>query len=196
VVIIGAGDDPVYSRLLRPYSGIIRYGLSHRARTDVRCDVCDLAIGDGEVDMILSSSVLEHVYDPDRAVSEMYRALKTTGYVYAEIPFLRAYHMIPQDYQRYTISGIRRLFERQGFSTIDVGICSGPFTAMVLFVTDFVRAALSFNRPIQTAGHLALSLALHPIKYLDRLIENAEWAEVCACNFYYLGEKMHVENDA
>jgi SAM-dependent methyltransferase/uncharacterized protein YbaR (Trm112 family) len=189
IVLIGAGDDPVYTRLLQPYRDIIRCGLSHRGKTTLACDVCDLPFVHEQADLIFSSSVLEHVYDVAQAVSEMHRVLRPGGYVYAEIPFLRAYHMIPHDYQRYTISGIEALFRRHGFETLDVGICSGPFTALVLFLTDFARSMLSFSRPIQMAAYTALSLLLHPMKYLDRWVENAEWAEINACNFYYLGMK-------
>jgi hypothetical protein len=32
-------------------------------------------------------------------------------------------------------------------------------------------------------------MALHAIKYLDRLVENSKWAEINACNFCYIGQK-------
>ena len=97
------------------------------------CDICNLPFVNDSADMILSSSVLEHVYDPECAVAEMHRVLKPGGYVYAEVPFMCAYHMKPIDYQRYTISGIERLFARHGFKLLDKGICSGPFTGLALF---------------------------------------------------------------
>ena len=65
---------------------------------DLFCDICDIPLIDNSVDLILSSSVLEHVYNPEQAVQEMYRVLKPYGSVYAEIPFMRSLHMRPVDY--------------------------------------------------------------------------------------------------
>jgi SAM-dependent methyltransferase/uncharacterized protein YbaR (Trm112 family) len=189
VVLIGAGFESVYRRILNPYGDIIRIGLASRGDVDLFCDVCDIPLPAQSLDLILSSSVLEHVYDPERAVREMFRTAKPGGYVYAEIPFMRAFHMIPVDYQRYTISGIEELFKRHGFKLVEKGICSGPFTASVLFFIDFFSGLFSFNKYIKAIVTLILSMALHPIKYLDRLVENAAWAEITACNFYYIGKK-------
>ena len=51
---------------------------------------------------------------------ELFRTIKPDGLVYAEIPFIGAYHMAPHDYQRYTISGIESLFKRHGLSLIHI----------------------------------------------------------------------------
>ena len=190
VVLIGAGFEPVYRHLLRTYKSIIRVGLPTAGTVNAICDVCDLPFVENSLDLIFSSSVLEHVYNPERAIDEMRTALKPGGYVYAEIPFMRAYHMIPVDYQRYTLSGIEELFKRHGFAMLDKGICSGPFTGFVLFLIDFCGSVFSFNKYLRAIIDLALSIVLHPVKYLDRFCENAKWAEISSCNFYYLGVRI------
>lgn len=188
VVLIGAGFEPVFQKATRQFRELIRVGLARRGKVDIAADVCDLPIQDKTLDLIFSSSVLEHVYDPEKAVSEMRRVVKSGGYVYAEIPFMRAFHMMPVDYQRYTISGIEELFKRHGFELIRKGVCSGPCTASVLFFQDFWRAAFSFNKYLTMGFNRVLSLLLHPVKYLDRLVEGRKWTVVNACNFYYLGK--------
>lgn len=190
VVLIGAGFESVYKRILKSYKNIIRMGLAGRGGVSLYSDICDIPLVKDRLDLIVSSSVLEHVYNPEQAVQEMFRVLKPGGYVYAEIPFMRAYHMIPVDYQRYTISGIEELFKRHGFTLISKGICSGPFTASVLFLVDFCAGLFSFNIYIKGIVALIISIILHPIKYLDRFFENSKWAEINACNFYYIGKKM------
>ena len=189
VVLIGAGYEKVYRQVLSPYDQIVRIGLAHHGETDLCCDSCHMPIKSGSVDMILSSSVLEHVYDPEKAIAEMERVLKPDGYVYAEVPFMRAYHMAPNDFQRYTIAGIRQVFERGRFETVDNGICSGPFNALAVFLKDFLMSLFAFNRVLMKGVGLVVGLVLHPLKFLDRLFENADWAKVPACNFYYLGRK-------
>lgn len=189
VVLIGAGLESVYRQELKKYRDIIRIGLANRSEVDLLCDICDIPLKDESLDLLLSSSVLEHVYNPELAVKEMYRVVKPGGYVYAEIPFLRAFHMIPVDYQRYTISGIEELFKRHGFKLITKGICSGPFTGLALYLRDFISSLFSFNKYIKMTIELVLSLFLHPIKYIDRLFENTNWATINACNYYYIGRK-------
>ena len=187
VVLIGAGFEPVFRRATRRYKQLIRLGLATYGQVDLAADITVLPIKSNSLDLIFSSSVLEHVHDPEKAVSEMARVVKPGGYVYAEIPFMRAYHMMPVDYQRYTITGIEMLFQRHGFETIQKGVCSGPFTASILFFLDFWRGALAFNKYLMMGFDLVFSLLLHPFKYLDRLVEGRKWAAVNACNVYFFG---------
>jgi SAM-dependent methyltransferase len=191
-VLIGSGREPVYQRLLAPYSSIVRVGLAHDGGVDAYCDLCELPFRDASVDLIFSSSVLEHVHNIERACAEMARVIRPGGMIYAEIPFLRAFHMIPVDYQRYTIAGIEALFGRHGFLLQEKGVCSGRFTAQALYLRDFWVGFTQRLRKLQAFVDYGLSWALHPMKYLDRWCEDAPWAEITACNFYFWGRKPPV----
>ncbi|NOZ50233.1 MAG: methyltransferase domain-containing protein [Chloroflexi bacterium] len=188
VVNLGAGLERVFQQNLAPYHSLIRFGLPHSGHVDVIADAQQLPFRDASIDLMLSSSVLEHVENPEQAVAEMARVLRPGGRVYSEIPFLRAYHMAPHDYQRYTISGIAVLFGRHGLRCEDKGICSGPFTAWALLFRDSIFI-LTPTRPLKMAVRTLLSWLVHPIKYLDWLCEDATWATHFACNFYYVGRK-------
>ncbi len=187
VMNIGSGTDGVYQKLYAPYPDLLRVGLPLDGRIDAFGDAMDFPLQDNSVDLVLSSSVLEHIEDVERSVADQFRLLKPGGLVYAEIPFLRAWHMEPVDYQRYTWSGIEKLFARHGFETVERGICSGPFTAWALFVQDFLigMAPGASKFPVR----ILASWLLHPWKFLDRLVENAPWARKVACNFYFVGRK-------
>jgi SAM-dependent methyltransferase len=88
---------------------------------------------ENEFDVILCTSVLEHVYDHRTALERIHRALKPGGRAVISVPFLFPYHDEPQDFWRFTEYGVRRLLE--DFSAVDVkhrGHKRLPFT---LFVT-------------------------------------------------------------
>jgi SAM-dependent methyltransferase/uncharacterized protein YbaR (Trm112 family) len=189
-VLIGSGLESAYREVLDAHPGVVKVGLAQDGRIDAYCDLCALPLRTASLDLLFSSSVLEHVYDIEKAIAETARVVKPGGEVYAEIPFMRAYHMIPVDYQRYTISGIEALFARHGFQLMEKGICSGPFTAQVLYTRDFFVGLTSRFRKLQLLLDLALSWGLHPLKYLDLLCERSEWAKITACNFYYRGRRI------
>ena len=88
---------------------------------------------ENEFDVILCTSVLEHVYDHRTALERIHRALKPGGKAVISVPFLFPYHDEPQDFWRFTEYGLRRLLE--DFSAVDVkhrGYKRLPFS---LFVT-------------------------------------------------------------
>lgn len=62
--------------------GTIVKGIRHE-------DVENLSFADGQLDLIVSNDVFEHVPHPAKAFSECARALKSSGVMLATIPFLR-----------------------------------------------------------------------------------------------------------
>ncbi len=188
VVNMGSGVETFYKKVFSKYDSLIRIGIPHEGSVDVFGDAMQLPLKSNSVDLFFSSSVIEHLPAPERAVSELFRTIKPGGLVYAEIPFIGAYHMAPNDYQRYTISGIESLFNRHGFDMVKKGICSGPINALLLLVQHAVVEAIPIG-PIQYIFRLILTWLLHPFKYLDYIFNRLKWGEYLACNFYYLGTK-------
>jgi len=127
VINIGSAPEKVFARAFEKYNDIIRIGMPAKGLVDFWGDAMELPIAEGTVDLVFSSSVIEHLSDPAGAVRELHRILKKGGRIYAEIPFLRASHG-KADYQRYTLQGIEELFSSQHFRTEQKGICSGPAT--------------------------------------------------------------------
>jgi len=188
VVNMGAAIEKVFQTTYAPYHDILRVGLPHDGRVDAIGDAMDYPLTDGCVDLLVSSSVLEHIPDPELAIREVFRVLKPGGRVYAEVPFMRAFHMAPVDYQRYTWSGIARVFERQGFVTETQGVSSGPATAAALLVKDGLTA-LTPGRLPSRAVRLVGGWVTQPIKYLDVLLNDSRCARFMACNYFYVGRR-------
>lgn len=100
ILEIGCGGKKDFIRFFEAHNDV--------AQSDVRkfpgcevLDVIDLNLKE-EYDVILAISVLEHVYDFRRAISNMYNALRPGGHLVLSVPFFYPLHDLPGDYWRFT----------------------------------------------------------------------------------------------
>lgn len=86
----------------------------------------DITLFDGEIipfedntfDAIICTEVLEHVYNHQTLVDEMYRVSKPNAKAIITIPFSARYHYIPYDFFRYTPSALEKIFSK--FSKVEI----------------------------------------------------------------------------
>lgn len=106
-----------------------------RYNPDIVGDVHKLPLEDNSVEAIICLSVLQHVEEPQKAVKEIYRALKPGGYFFAYVPFLYYYHPLPgyyKDFYRFTYDGVKYL--TRNFNKVEIQNVRGSVaTAMNLF---------------------------------------------------------------
>ena len=74
---------------------------------DFHYDVRDLQFDDGEFDIAVCLSILEHIQNPQVAIKELYRVLKPGGVIWVQVPFHFPYHESPKDYWRVSPDGLR-----------------------------------------------------------------------------------------
>lgn len=148
-------------------------------------DAHAIPFADGFFDGVIVQAVLEHVLEPDKVVSEIWRVLKQDGLVYAETPFMQHVHEGGYDFTRFTDSGHRYLFRR--FSLVDSGVCGGPGMQLMWSVDYFVRS-LFRSRLAGKVAKLAFSWA----QFFDRIIPS-EFAIDAASGVYFLGRKSRDE---
>ena len=77
---------------------------------DYLVDIHNAGIKSNTFDTIIATEVLEHLYNPFKAVDEIYRILKPNGYLIATTRFIYPYHGEPDDYFRFTEFGLKKLF--------------------------------------------------------------------------------------
>src|SRR5712691_10069833 len=87
---------------------MLNLDLNPAEEVDVLGDLLRLPLRHGSVDTLVCTGVLEHVSDPHQAVAETYRVLKFGGRVFVETPFMQTVHASPDDYSRWTPSGLRQ----------------------------------------------------------------------------------------
>jgi SAM-dependent methyltransferase len=98
---VGCGSKPYqkYFAALE-YIGLDMQGRNKHA--DRFYDGKTFPFSDGEFDAVLTSEVLEHVFNPDEFLSEINRVLRNGGVLLLTVPFVWDEHEQPFDYARYS----------------------------------------------------------------------------------------------
>lgn len=118
VLDVGCGSKPYRSLFtVSEYIGMEISGGNKNA--DYYYDGKQFPFHEGEFDSVLSSQVLEHVFNPEVFLSEANRVLKTDGILLLTVPFVWDEHEQPHDYARYSSFGLRYLLEQNGFVILD-----------------------------------------------------------------------------
>tara|TARA_A100001015_G_scaffold230320_1_gene260572 strand:- start:5549 stop:6112 length:564 start_codon:yes stop_codon:yes gene_type:complete len=90
---------------------------------DIVCDICsDVTPLENKYDKIICIAILEHVYDPFKAVSNLRMMLKNGGRIFGMVPYLYHYHapldLKFQDYFRFSKDALAYLFK--DFSEVEL----------------------------------------------------------------------------
>ena len=104
---------------------------------DIICDICSDINGlQNKYDKIICLAILEHVYNPFKAIDNLKSMLKENGIIYGYVPYLFYYHAPKdlkfQDYFRFSKDALAYLFK--DFKEIELypvrGRISTPFNIM------------------------------------------------------------------
>jgi SAM-dependent methyltransferase len=146
---LGCGSSP-YKKFMACENYI---GLERKPLPNVR------VVGEGEAlpfrngvfDSLAATEVLEHVYKFRECANEINRVLKKDGMAYISVPMSWPIHYEPYDFFRFTVFGIRRLFEETGFEVVSTQKLGGAFiligTHLSLFTWDTISKIFRFLGP-------------------------------------------------
>jgi SAM-dependent methyltransferase len=133
VLNIGAGGE-IAHELARGGLTATAVDIDPARRPDMVADIQSLEpIADGTVDAIFCLEVLEHVGRPEAAAAAIRRVLRPGGLLIGSTPFLLGIHDSPHDYYRYTLHGLRHLFN--SFETLELRERNGYFSAAAVLIT-------------------------------------------------------------
>jgi SAM-dependent methyltransferase len=169
-LVVGAGfDKHLLSKLLEKSNNAIVTDVIASPLVDYVCDVTNLPFANNQFDAVFVIAVLEHVVEPQVAVSEISRVLRYDGKVFSSIPFMQQVHMGCYDFTRYTLLGHRWLFK--SFSMVDLAPSSGSGTALLWSITSFFRSFTTGKNSTLIIKSL-VRILLFWIKYFDLLQKN------------------------
>jgi len=95
----------------------------------VKGDGCNMQF-DKKFDTILNIQVLEHVYEPNKMMSEMARLLKPGGYLIALISQTAATHNLPGHYYNFLKSWIEKVFKQNNLTIIKLKPLGGAWSTL------------------------------------------------------------------
>lgn len=128
LIDIGCGRMP-YRKKLEPYvSSYI--GLDHptvsqlyknsKYKPDILADATKIPVKSKNFDTAVMFEVLVDLPDPKKALREVHRILKPSGYLILSSPFMYPIQDPDYDYARYTDVGIRKMLQETGFKSITI----------------------------------------------------------------------------
>ncbi len=138
LIDLGCGVKP-YEKLFRPhvddYFGVdlkttASANYADMTRADLYADVCETNLEGESFDTLLTTQVLEHIYDTRKYIQECYRLLKNGGHIILSVPQSYECHAKPYDYYRFTKFGLEKLFEDAGFEILELYPLQGAWATV------------------------------------------------------------------
>jgi SAM-dependent methyltransferase len=187
IIDLGAGG-----RVIR--KGVITVDFLPAQGTRVLGDGEHLPFGDGTIDLVVGTGLLEHVRDERRLLREVYRVLKPGGRAHFEVPFLENYHADPIDSRRFTVPGLVDVCRMHGLEPSHSGVHIGPtvtvLTTLRYYVALVFEGRSKLSKIVSTGAFAALSVLSWPFKFLDRFLIGKPSAHRLAFGVYCTATKV------
>lgn len=116
VMDVGAKHAPYRARV--PTTEYLTLDIRPGPGVDIVGDLHEVPREGESLDTVIATEVLEHCYDPARAVAEIHRLLRPGGVCVLSTRFLFPFHPDPHDYFRFTGEGLAHLFG--SFATVEI----------------------------------------------------------------------------
>jgi len=159
--------------LLEPYCDKY-YSVDIATRTgriDVIGDIQRMGFKDSSFDTVFCSQVLEHLPEPQKAISELYRILRKNGHLILSTPHMTYLHNEPHDYYRYTKHGLNFMLGKTGFETVLIEP-NGGIVTILGHIPSVIFLSLLYNIPIIFPLAFEVNrIYVQMVCWLDKLVE-------------------------
>ncbi|MFQ5942222.1 MAG: methyltransferase domain-containing protein [Anaerolineales bacterium] len=180
---VGSGESDLHP-------GVFNIDLELSEQTNCLGDALRLPFGSSAFQLVLSQETMEHIADPFQAVREMGRVLKPDGVLYLQVPFVLGYHPDPEDYWRFTHTGVQRLIEQAGLRCERVEPALAAGTGAHRILVEFlagVAARLVPRAYLPVKG--AMAIVFYPMKWMDGWLGTGSQRDRIAGGYFGIGRK-------
>ena len=143
---VGCGDKPflhVFDGKIEKYVGIEMQSTRHiNKEIDAFASGEHIPFKSNTFNTILTTSVLEHVKEPQKMFNEMHRVLKKNSYLILTTPCQYGLHEQPHDYFRYTKYSLRMLAEKSGFKVVYIKPVGGMLVIITQLIAKYINIFL------------------------------------------------------
>jgi SAM-dependent methyltransferase len=108
--------------------------------TDVVADAHYLPFADETFDAVVTFNTFEHLCDPARAATELYRVLKPGGKLVLQTAFLQPVHEAPYHFYNTTEYGLRRWLQAFSITKLEVSENFNPAHVIAWVATEILQA--------------------------------------------------------
>jgi SAM-dependent methyltransferase len=148
VLDVGCGQSPyryLFEKYATKYTGIDivdAENFDYKNSQIVPFNGEDIPFDAETFDSLICTEVLEHVYNHQKLVDEMYRVMKPGAFGFLTVPWSARFHYIPYDFYRYTPASLGKIFSN--FSEITISPRGNTISVIsnklvILFLKSFFR---------------------------------------------------------
>jgi len=166
VLDVGSSYSP-YKKYIS-HTKYLTLDIDEETKPDICCDLHKIEWQSNYFDTVIATEVLEHLYEPSRAINEIYRILKPGGICILSTRFIFHYHAIKTpDYYRFTWDSLNYLFGK--FSKVEIyhhgnkiqalwQILNSGILIIVLNIFNPIIARIRFKKTICPCGFVVYAV--------------------------------------
>lgn len=136
-------------------------------KADVYYDGNVFPFSEAEFDSVVIHEVFEHVFHPDRFLSEVRRVLKPGGALLMTVPFVWDEHEAPWDYARYSSFGLSAILSKHGFQVEILRKSVDDIRVLFQMITGYIYKKTATRSP--SINMLLTLLLIAPFNLLGEL---------------------------
>lgn len=134
VLDYGSGTSPYKDLFDGKSVKYIRADIDKTVRPDyILSENKNIPLKNGSIDVIISTQVLEHIKNPNFYLQECARLLGRGDLLLLSTHGIWPYHPYPEDFHRWTKTGLTSQIKDSGFKILEVNSILGPFAATSQF---------------------------------------------------------------